>query len=330
MSYLSMVCTGGTNTVFGIELPSRVVEYRRATDPAPLPLAAFSLLKSDASGYRAFDPVRTGLTVAGMMRHAAVQGTRQAGWDEAEIASLVLGHGESQGANAHIPVGPHRFAYLPLPSIQVRGKGGDEHVGAIRRVLVTSFSRACSRRVAQLRRILAGQDLFDKSTGEVKALLSLVPTTEKMVRRYVSSSATWSTVTPVCFPGHDDPRQYRRRLNRGVDAQEQKRLLSRLDTRADALIRKAIVQAGYSEELAKNASIEMRNTGFMAGVSRADRCGVPNHLSRFPRKHVRIRWFDRNGNPVRVSGPVCLGAWRFLGLGLFVPEDLRLSCIESG
>jgi CRISPR-associated protein Csb2 len=49
----------------------------------------------------------------------------------------------------------------------------------------------------------------------------------------------------------------------------------------------------------------------------ADRYGVPNHLKRFPRFHVKIQWRDAHKRPVQVTGPVCLGGGRFFGLGLF-------------
>src|SRR5205085_534783 len=104
---------------------------------------------------------------------------------------------------------------------------------------------------------------------------------------------------------------------RSVDASEQRMLLARLEARTDGLIRKAIVHAGYAEELAEHAEIDWRRVGFLAGVEPADRYGVPNHLKRFTRVHVRVAWRNRSGQPVEVPGPCIIGGGRFYGLGLF-------------
>lgn len=297
----------------------RRIEYRRATDPLWRPVAAFSLLKPDANGFQPFDTVRTGLTLAGMMRHAVTCVTRRAGWPESKIAAFVLGHGEPKNEN-HVPVGSRRFAYLPLPSIEGRGEGKARVVGSVRRLMLTVFFDDCQNEITWARRALSGRDLIDENSGQSAALLSLLPGNEKMVRCYVESADTWATVTPVVLPGYDDPSHYRRRLKKGVAAEEQKRLLERLNDRVDGLLRNAIVQAGFCKELADHAELEWRKVGFWAGTDLADRYGVPDHLKRFPRMHVRLRWRDTQNRPVAVPGPICLGGGRFYGLGLFAAE----------
>ena len=121
----------------------------------------------------------------------------------------------------------------------------------------------------------------------------------------------------MVLPGYDDPAHYRRRLKNGSDAEGQKRLLDRLSERIDGLLRKAIVQAGFSQVLADHAELEWRKVGFWPGTDLADRYGVPDHLKRFPRYHFRIYWRDAQDRPIPVAGPVCLGGGRFYGLGLF-------------
>src|SRR5690606_22830446 len=79
------------------------VGYRRSTDPAPGEFAAFQLLKPDASAFRAFSPTRDLRRVVGMLRNATAQAARISGWDEATVASRVLGHGETRGEK-HQPV----------------------------------------------------------------------------------------------------------------------------------------------------------------------------------------------------------------------------------
>lgn len=301
------------------EAAYRRIEYRRANDPPRRLVATFALLKTDASGFQPFDTVSMALTLAGMMRHAVTCAARRAGWPESKIAAFVLGHREPIHGN-HIPVGPRRFAYLPLPSIEGRGEGRARVVGSVRRLMLTVFSDDCKDKIAWAQRALTGRDLIDEDSGQSAALLSLLSGNEKMVRCYVEPADTWATVTPVVLPGYDDPAHYRRRLKKGVSAEEQKRLLEHLNDRVDGLLRNAIVQAGFSKELADHAELEWRKVGFWAGADLADRYGVPDHLKRFPRIHVRLRWRDTQKRPVGVPGPICLGGGRFYGLGLFVAE----------
>jgi CRISPR-associated protein Csb2 len=293
------------------------IAYRRAIDPPQRATAAFSLLKLDASGFRAFGTVRRALTVAGMTRHAAKVATSAAGWPESKINAFVLGHGEPSANDEHVAVGPRRFVYLPLPSIEERGEG-KVVAGSVRRVLLSSIAEDCDREVAWARRSLAGQELIDEDTNQPVALLSLLPATDAVVRRYTQRAASWATVTPVVLPGHDDPAHYRRRLKRGTTtAEEQKGLLQRLHDRVDGLLRKAVTQAGFSQILADHVELEWRKVGFWPGTDLAERYGVPDHLKRFPRFHVRLVWRDANKRTVQVPGPVCLGGGRYYGLGLF-------------
>jgi CRISPR-associated protein Csb2 len=65
------------------------------------------------------------------------------------------------------------------------------------------------------------------------------------------------------------------------------------------------------------AELEWRKVGFWPGADLAARYGAPDHVQHYPRIHVRLRWRDAHGLPVEVTGPICLGAGRFYGLGLF-------------
>jgi CRISPR-associated protein Csb2 len=292
------------------------VTYRRAIDPPSRSVAAFSLLKLDASGFHAFGAARQALTVAGMMRYAAKLAAERTGWQKERIDAFILGHSEKDGA-AHVAVGAMRFAYLPLPSIEARGENRPRVAGSVRRAILTVFTENCADEIAWARRALSGQELINKDKKKPVALLSLVPATENVVRQYTQPAAAWATVTPVVLPGYDDPSHYRRRLKYRIEAEEQKRLLERLQDRAENLLRKAITQAGFSQVLADHAEIEWSKVGFWPGTDLADRYGVPDHLKRFPRFHVRIQWRDAQNRPVQVNGPVCLGGGRFFGLGLF-------------
>jgi len=293
------------------------VVYRRETEPPARPVAAFALLKLDASGFRAFDTARRALSVAGMLRSAAKAAAESAGWSEAKTSAFVLGHGETKNGARHVAVGPLRFAYLPLPSIEGRGPGKGRVVGSVRRAVLVVLADGREAEIAWARRALSGRELVDEETKQPVALLSLVPADDPVVSHYTRPAASWASVTPVVLPGYDDPAHYRRRLGHGTNAEDQKRLLSQLDTRIDGLLRKAIAQAAYAKVLADNAELQWQKVGFWPGTDLADRYGVPGHLRRYARYHVKVTWRDEQQRPIDIAGPVCLGAGRFYGVGLF-------------
>jgi CRISPR-associated protein Csb2 len=202
-----------------------------------------------------------------------------------------------------------RLVLVPIPSIEPRGRGA-EAVGAVRRVMVFSTDTRGTD-TAWAARALGGMDLIDENTGEFQAVLAATSRHDRVLERYVSESSAWATVTPVVLPGHDDPGGLREKLRRTTCGEKQKTLLERLMKRREALVRKALLQAGIGDELASSAAIEMRETGFIAGVEKASRYAVPSHLTKSPRLHVKLTW------PVRVAGPLCIGRGRFSGLGLF-------------
>jgi len=296
----------------------RLVGYRRADEPAPKAVAAFKFMLPDASRYRSFDTARRGLTVAGMMRHVLSRCARKAGWEEQRINSQVLGHQKETQATGSVDTSLGRLAILPLPSIEFRGDARGEVAGAIRRVLVTSFSAGMGEVIQWAGKALSGDDLIDEGTGEVVASLSQIPKDDQVLGRYLGYSSSWTTVTPVVLPGFDDPGHLRRKMDRGVTAEEQKRMLLQLDNRVDGLLRKAIVQAGFPEAWARNAKLDWNRTGFFPGVQPVSSYGIPDHLKKYPRFHVRIDWTDGQGNSMQVEGPVCLGGGRYLGVGLLV------------
>jgi CRISPR-associated protein Csb2 len=302
------------------------VRYRRAFDPPIRHVAAFSLLKSDANGFRSFDTVRKALTVAGMTRHAAACAAERGRLSKAWINGFILGHGELRGHGEHISVNNRRFAFLPLPSIEARGGGQAPVVGNVRRVMLTVFDGGCEEEIDWACKALSGQSLqpdcdsgqeASENTINSLSILSLLPVTDNVVEAYTRKSTTWATVTPVVLPGYDDPAHYRDRLEKGAASDEQKRLLAHLNKRIDGLLRKSIFQAGFSKALAENAEIEWRKVGFWRGNDLADRYGVPDHLKRFSRYHVRILWRNESKQPVSINGPICIGGGRFYGLGLF-------------
>jgi CRISPR-associated protein Csb2 len=277
-----------------------VVKYARVDQPSAVDTASFTLMRVDSDNFRAFDAVRRGMAVAGMLRHAVRTAAERAGWDQARVGATVLGHEVGDEA---------RLLLVPVPSIEPRGDSG-ETVGAVRRVMVFSTDGQGTD-TAWAARVLGGMDLVDEETGEVQAVLAAASRTDRVLQRYVSESTTWATVTPMVLPGYDDPGRLREKVRKAKDAEEQKLLLERLMKRRESLVRKALRHAGLGDELAFSAEIETQEIGFLAGVDKASRYAVPSHLAASPRLHVKLTW------PVKVAGPLCLGRGRFSGLGLF-------------
>ncbi|HEY0984432.1 type I-G CRISPR-associated protein Csb2 [Schlesneria sp.] len=282
----------------------RVVRYRRAAEPGIRPFVAFKILEPDASGVKAFDPLRHTREVVGMLRHAVAEMARQQGWPPDQINSFI--HGKvADGSGPLSGQGiPDRFQYLALPTFNAKLKRFE----SIRRVLIVAPPH-CSKEIAWATRMMAGAELFNHQGPA--GLLTILPRSDSVLRSYIEPETTWSTVTPVILPGYDDPDHLRRKLRDVRDAQTQQRLLKRLEARVESLIRKAFRQAGYSDELMKRAEFVWRTVGYQAGVESASRYLPPQNLDAAPRYHVKVRF------PFAVPGPIAIGSGRFRGFGLF-------------
>lgn len=281
-----------------------IMTYGRIGQQRCHEVAAFTLMRVDSDKFRAFATARRGMAVAGMLRHAVRMAAERAGWQAERVASSLLGHGRAPAA---------RLLLVPVPSIEPRGVGA-ESVGAVRRVMVFSTDQS-SRDTAWARRALGGVDLVDEQSGEVQAVLASGSPYDRVFDRYCTESRVWATVTPVLLPGHDDPGGLKKKVQLARSGDEQRCLLRRLMKRREALVRKALRQAGLGDEMALAPEIEMSDVGFIAGVEHARRYAVPRHLVAAPRFHVKLTW------PSNVTGPLCIGRGRFSGLGLFAAID---------
>lgn len=294
-----------------------IVTYRRESEMSLPPYAVFALRKPDDSGFAAFSPTRRALHLSGMLRHAAKQEdfAKPLGWDNQKINEFVLGHGEEKGGK-HIPVDGPRLVFIPLPSIEWRGPEKGQTVGAIRCVLVTVKGEFAGDEFARIVRSLEGRELIDEKTGQPAAFLRGQSDGDGAIEGYFAESSAWTTVTPVILPGYDDPGKLRQCLDADTITPEKKKsVVHNLEKRINHLLRKALRQDGYPEELIKNARLEWRGAGFIPGTDMATNYAVPNQHRRFRRLHVRVV-FDRP-----ITGPLCIGGGRFTGLGLFSHVD---------
>ena len=293
-------------------------------------VAAFALRpreQNTSARFQAFDPVEQCTAVAAMIRHRVSKPEfhTQLGWHPKDLAML-HGHGETENDDrSHQPVSGPRLAILPLPSLEGRGQGQSKVIGSIRRVLLTIMrgKENAPAKLSEVQRLLEGRVLQPNPKDRripPSAVLSPIQQ-DSVVREYLRPAKSWATVTPVVLPGFDDPGGLRRKLRppqvENLSASEKKEILCKLEKRIEQLLRKAILHAGYSAEMAKNAKLCWRGTGFWPGAALACKSFVPQYLRPFRRLHVRIDWRDSKGELIKVNGPVCLGGGRFLGMGLF-------------
>ena len=262
----------------------QVVSYRRATDPPQRQYAAFTLLKPDASGMRSFDSVRRTRDVAGMLRSAVARVARDHGWSNEQINVFVHGKTRDGLHPANGETSPDRFQYLPLPTINSKL----DRVESIRRVLIAAPAH-CREEIAWVRRTLAGEELVNEK-GVSEALVTILPGSDWVLQQYIASCKTWTTVTPVILPGHDDG----------------------ILKKASKLLKTAFAQAGYPEEILERTELEWRRVGFRAGVDLASRYLPPENINHGPRYHVLVTF------PHPIYGPLVVGGGRFRGFGLFV------------
>jgi CRISPR-associated protein Csb2 len=263
-----------------------IVTYRRITDSASRPFAAFRLASIDPDDRPpSFNTARKGSHVAARLRHAAGVVCERWPAEWPMMASFVHGHDPNdstvqlKGEDAD-----RRFMYLPLPSIERRGELG-ENVGDIRRVLIAAPA-GCEEQVDWVRQRLPGQELVHP--GEKPVMLLPLQPDDWVLRRYVGESRVWSTVTPMVWPWHDD----------------------RDASKAESILRRAFQQAGVQQEI---EAVEWGGFGYRRGVEPGSRYEMPDKLGG-RRHHVRVRFKQK------VCGPLAIGAGRYRGMGVFAIE----------
>ena len=177
---------------------------------------------------------------------------------------------------------PPRFSYLPLPTI-----GHDHADGMIRRLIIAEPFGGDGLRAHWAQARLEGQVMLDSDGNERGQLLELWRNSSyMMVRRYVGDGRTWSTVTPVILPGHDDGKR----------------------AKAAKLIRQSIKHAGF--EFDAIADLEIRKAPFWRGTQHPRDYRRPHYLKNFSAWHVQLEFHEP------VAGPLAIGAGRHIGLGL--------------
>jgi CRISPR-associated protein Csb2 len=257
----------------------RVAGYRRVSDIRGHPYVAFKLLDPVFERLACFSATRAN-SVAAMTRHATAGSARQQPQDW--VDSYVHGH-QTTGKDTK-----PRFSYLPLPTIEHRGKSGCA-VDGIRRVALAQLIEPSAKYQSWARKMLPGQFLIDNNSGERRAMLAPLNDSDWVLRQYTESSDTWATVTPVVLPGSDEGKF----------------------AKAEKLFFKSLRHAGYDPDAL--AELEFRNVSFWPGGDLSLSFQRPVYLMNgcWSVYHVRLRWRQA------VKGPLALGAGRHCGLGIF-------------
>lgn len=258
--------------------------YRNSAAAPGRRCVAFDLKQLDDAAFAIF-PWHQAQIVAAMLRHTAKEAMTEEEMDSAWIDSYICGHTETRDLG-------HRLSYVPLPSI------GHRHAdGGIRRVMIVEppSPTPADREALDLLAIkLPGRILTDHGSTE-RALLSPPKNTSSVLPFYVrkpkQESTVWESVTPVCLHGFNTSRG-------DISLAKTNRLLCQ-----------AFETAGFSA--ANIASLTFQPAPYWGGCAAAGRIRVPDHLSKWPKLHVRVEFLS----PIR--GPVLAGIGRHYGIGLF-------------
>jgi CRISPR-associated protein Csb2 len=263
--------------------------YGRTSVVPERPFAAFRLTDPATGRKRAFDAVQRSRDVAAWLRHCVGEIAKD--WPFGDARYLVHGHSGNglQGSGA-------RLSYVPLPTITPSSVERAIHVGDIGRVLVTAPPEHAEE-IVWLQRLALGADLTWEN--RTVAALETLPDDDWVLRRYLprDGATTWTTVTPVILPGHDD----------------------HSEKKIERLIRRAMLQAGLEQKVVDEIeTLEWGTAGFLAGLRHARSYPAPDKV-KGPRLHVRVRF----AQPVR--GPLVVGSGRHRGVGTFVALAMPLA-----
>lgn len=188
----------------------------------------------------------------------------------------------------HVPgdtVTPGRFSYLPLPTI------GHKHAdGMIRCVVIAEpyDGKGVHAEWAQSR--LRNRTLTDEQ-GRERAMLLEPRRNGDVWSLYLHETPSWSSVTPVILPGHDDhdPKK-----------------------KAPRLFLKAVEQAGLPPAAVEDFHI--RKAPYWPGSQHPEQYRRPDYLEHLPAWHVWVRFRQP------IPGPLAIGAGRHCGLGIFAAD----------
>jgi CRISPR-associated protein Csb2 len=261
------------------------VFYAGSERPIGRPYAIFSL-RNYEGGFFSYPQAKL-IHIAGMTRSVAIKAMAE--YPPADLEKEKCAAWVEYCVAGHRPAGleDHKqFSYVPLPSI------GHEHADAmIRRVMIVA-PFGDEAHLHHLAEQLDGEQLTPEGGGEKPILERLK--SDGVTHAYVATSTHWASVTPVILPGHDDHKP----------------------AKTEKLIQKALLQSGIDQPC-KFTWTAIPNFKNCLPAYKYDQhkhhIGYyrPKHLEQLTAIHVRLT-FDHP-----VTGPICIGAGRHCGLGVF-------------
>ena len=245
-----------------------------------VPAAKFVLRKIESIQGWYSVPYAVSMRVAAWMRHAAADALLREGHTEDFVNSYVLGHGNGHGRH---------MSFVPLPSI------GTMHTnGSVRRVMLVEPAGEDGSITELLQTKLAASELMSLANGgspKPVCVLAAASRDDGVLRLYLGTAKVWESVTPVVL--------------HGFNSEHGKFSLKK----TEQLLYQAFEKSGYSRQ--QIAELYFQPAPFWAGTEGALQMRVPQHLSKWPRYHVSVRFTEA------VAGPVLVGIGRHYGIGLF-------------
>jgi len=232
-------------------------------------------------------PWTLAIKVAAWMRHAVAEALRDEGYSVAEVNEYVLGHG-TEGHRRHM-------SFVPVPSV-----GGPHPDGAIRRVMLVEPPDADGSISDLLQWKLAPSVLHRlvESNGgprqtEPVCSLAQAPKSDPVFSNYMpfQEQRLWHSVTPVILHGHNS-------------------LRGKFSLRkTEELLYQAFEKSGYPRPFV--GETHFQPAPLWPGTGGALAIRVPEHLGKWPRYHIAVRFQEP------ISGPLLVGIGRHYGIGLF-------------
>lgn len=255
------------------------VRYRKA-GAEELAMAVFQLRKLEDENEFFVVPYQLATKVAAWMRHAASEALKKEHFPEDRINSYVLGHGNGHGRH---------MSFVPLPSI------GTMHTrSSVRRVMLVEPAGEDGSITELLQTKLAGAEVVSLVIGgpaKPVCVLEEAPSSDGVLRFYLRPAPIWESVTPVVL--------------HGFNSEHGKFSLKK----TEQLLYQAFEKSGYTRQ--HIGELYFQPAPFWAGTEGALQIRVPQHLSKWPRVHVSVRFTEP------VPGPVLVGIGRHYGIGLF-------------
>jgi CRISPR-associated protein Csb2 len=248
-----------------------------------LPSAKFALRKLENSTQHYAVPWALGMKVAAWMRHAAAEALRAEGYPDDFVNSYVLGHGNGHGRH---------MSFVPVPNI-----GTIHPDGAIRRVMLVEPADADGS-IAELLQLKLSSSILNRlvengnGPRKTEPICSLLEATDDRIWPYYTRpNSVWHSVAPVVLHGHNS--------EHGKFSMK----------KTEQLLFQAFEKSGYSRESIEE--FQFQPAPLWAGTEGAMTIRVPEHLKKWPRYHVAVRFREA------ITGPVLAGIGKHYGLGLF-------------